>query len=75
MEVKALLNTACCVLSRFSQTCDPMDCSPSGSSVHGILQARILEWAAMPSSRASSQPRDQTHGLCVSHTDSQVLYH
>ena len=37
---------------------DPMDCSPPGSSVHGILQARILEWVAMPSSRGSSQPRD-----------------
>ena len=35
---------------------DPMDCSPPGSSVHGILQARILEWVAMPSSRGSSQP-------------------
>jgi len=34
--------------------CDPMDCSPPGSSVHGILQARILEWVAMPSSRRSS---------------------
>ena len=34
--------------------CDPMDCSPPGSSVHGLLQARILEWAAMSSSRASS---------------------
>ena len=33
-----------------------MDCSPSGSSVHGILQARILEWVAMPSSRGSSNP-------------------
>ena len=38
--------------------CDPMDCSPLGSSVHGILQARILEWVAIPSSRGSSQPRD-----------------
>ena len=37
--------------------CDPMDCSPPGSSVHGILQARILEWFAMLS-RGSSQPRD-----------------
>ena len=37
-----------------------MDCSPPGSSLHGILQARILEWVAMPSSRGSSQPRDQT---------------
>ena len=39
---------------------DPMDCSPPGSSDHGILQVRILEWVAMPSSRGSSQPRDQT---------------
>ena len=39
--------------------CDPMDCSPPCSSVHGILQARILEWVVMPSSR-SSQSRDQT---------------
>ena len=36
-----------------------MDCSPPGSSVHGILQARILEWIALPSSRDSSRPRDQ----------------
>ena len=43
--------------------CDSMDCSPPGSSVHGILQARILEWVAISSSRGSSQPRDQT---CVS---------
>ena len=39
--------------------CDSMDCSPSGFSVRGILQARTVEWVAMPSSRASSQPRDQ----------------
>jgi len=38
--------------------CDTMDCSPPGSSVHGILQARILQWVAMPTSRGSSQPRD-----------------
>ena len=38
--------------------CDPRDCGPQGSSVHGILQARILEWVAMPSSRGSSRPRD-----------------
>ena len=38
--------------------CDPMDCSPPGFSVHGILQARILEGVAMPSTRGSSQPRD-----------------
>ena len=40
--------------------CDPMDCSPPGSSVHGILQAEILDWVAIPFSRRSSQPRDQT---------------
>ena len=42
-----------------------MDCSPSGSSVHGILQARRLEWVAMPSSRGSSYPRDWTHVSCI----------
>ena len=40
--------------------CDPMDCSPPGSSVHEILQARILEWVAISFSRGSSQPRDWT---------------
>ena len=39
--------------------CDPMDCSPPGSSVHGILQGRIPEWVTIPFSRGSSQPRDQ----------------
>ena len=39
--------------------CDPMDCSPPGFSVHGILQARTLEWVAIPFSRGSSQPRDR----------------
>ena len=38
--------------------CDPMDYNPPGSSDYGILQARILEWVAMPSSRGFSQPRD-----------------
>ena len=40
--------------------CDPMDCSPPGSSLHGILQARILEWVAISSSRGSSRLRDRT---------------
>ena len=39
---------------------DPLDCSPPGSSIHGILQARILEWVAIPVSWGSSQPRDRT---------------
>ena len=42
--------------------CDPMDCSPPGSSVHEIPQAGILEWAAMPFSRGSSRPRDGAPG-------------
>ena len=65
-----------CLLSRFScvQLCDPTDCSPPGSSVHGILQARILEWVAMPCSRGSSQPRDWTCVSYVSLTSRQILY-
>ena len=64
----------CCVLSQFRMLCyamlslqswpmlcDPMDHSLPGSSVHGILQARILEWVAMPFLRGSSRPTDQTH--------------
>ena len=50
-----------CMLSPFSLTlCDPMDCSPPGSSVHGILQIRVLEWVATPSSGGSSQSREPT---------------
>ena len=48
-----------------STLCHPMDCSPPGSSVHGIFQARGLEWVAISFSRGSSQPRDRT---CVSRT-------
>ena len=51
--------------------CDPMDCSPPGSSVHWILQARILEWVAMPSSRGSFQPRDLVH---ISWVGRWILY-
>ena len=54
--------------------CYPTDCSPPGSSVHGIPQARILEWVAMPSSRESLQPRDQTCISYVSRVGRQVLY-
>ena len=45
--------------------CDPMDCSPPGSSVHGILQLRILEWVTTPFSRASSQPWNRTWVSCI----------
>ena len=56
-----------CVCAKLLQSCltfcDPMNCSPPGSSVRGILQARILGWVAMPFSRASSRPRAQTTSL------------
>ena len=45
--------------------CDPMDCSLLGSSVHGILQARILEWVAIPFPTGSSWPRDQIWVSCI----------
>ena len=45
--------------------CDPVDGSLPGSAVHGIFQARILEWAAISFSRGSSQPRDRTRGSCI----------
>ena len=52
LKVKALVTQMC------PNLCDPMDCSPPGFTVHGILRARILEWVAMPLSRGSSQPKD-----------------
>ena len=45
--------------------CDPMDCNPPGSTVHGIFQARILEWVSISSSRGSSPPRDRTCISCI----------
>ena len=61
-----------CMRAQLRMTlCDPMDYSPSGSCVHGILQARILEWVAMPSSRGSSRPRNRTPGLLHCR---QILY-
>ena len=54
---------------------DPMDCNLPGSSVHGILQARILEWATISVSRGSLPARDQTHVSCISCIGRWVLYH
>ena len=59
-------------LSRDWLFCDSMNCSPPGCSVHGIFQARILEWVAISFSRGSSWPRDGTHIFC---TDRWILYH
>ena len=64
-----------CVLSHVQFFCNPMDCSPSGSSLHGISQARILEWVAISSPRGTSQPRDWTHVSCISCTASEFFYH
>ena len=53
-------------------SCDPMDCSPPGSFVHGISQARMLERVAISFSRVSSRPRD---GTCISCLSRRILYH
>ena len=55
--------------------CDPMDCSLPGSSVHGISQARILEWVAFSYSRRSSRPRDQSSSLSHWQADSLPMSH
>ena len=55
----------CDVAQSCPTLCDPMDCSPPGSSTHGIFQARVLEWVAIAFSRGSSQPRDQTQLSCI----------
>ena len=55
----------CLVTQSCLTLCDPMDYSPPGSSLHGLLQARILEKVAMPSTRGSFQPRDCTQIPCV----------
>ena len=62
-----------CVFSRV-RLCNPMDYSPPGSSVHGIFQARILEWVAISSCRGSFQPRNQTH-VSTSCTGRRVPWH
>ena len=76
MMLCRFLSVCMCVqLPSCVQPCDPMDRSQPGSFIHGILQATILEWVAISSSRGSSQPRDQTHISYVSCTGRQILYH
>ena len=78
MAIKHLLNVK--VTQSCPTLCNSMDCSPPGSSVHGILQARRLEWVVIPFSRASSQPRDQTllhwqaGSLALSHLGSPIYW-
>ena len=55
--------------------CNPMDCSPPGPTVHGLLRARTVEWVAMPSSKGSSPPRNRTHTSDISCIGRQALYH
>ena len=54
--------------------CNPMDCSPPGSSIHGLLQTGTLEWVAISSSRGSSQRKDRTQVLSASGIGQQTLY-
>ena len=63
---------ACSVAQLCPTLCDPMDCSPPGSSVHGILHAKILEWVAVSFSRGSSWPRDW---IQMSFIGRWILYH
>ena len=65
MHVKQKWTNAVKVLVAQLCPCEPVDCSPPGSSVHGILQARILEQVVMPFSRRSSQPRDRPRSLSL----------
>ena len=62
---KAMTNLVSELAQSCPTLCDSGHCSPQGSSVHGILQARILEWVAISFSRGSSQPRDWTQVSCI----------
>ena len=66
MTLLCLVTQSCLTL------CSPMGCSPPGSSVHGIFQARILEWVVISFFKGSSQPRGQTQVSCI---DRWILYH
>ena len=55
--------------------CDPVDCSPPGSSVHGVFQEWILEWVAISFSRGYCRPRDRTLISCISYFGRRILYH
>ena len=74
LSTQAASVSCMCVYVLITQSCpthcDPIDCSPPGSSVHGILQARILEWVASPFSRGSFRPRYQNQ---VSHIADRVF--
>ena len=64
----------CSVAHSWLILCNPMDCSPPVSLVHGILQRRILDWIAISFSGGSSRPRDWTHVSCISWIGRWILY-
>ena len=80
MPCKMVDNGCCCLVTQSCPTlCDPIDCSPPGSSPYGISKARILEWVSIPFSRGSSQPRIkpcllhwQAYSFLLSHQGSPV---
>ena len=74
---KFLILLCCCCFATKSylSLCNPMDCSPPGSSVHGTFQVRTLEQTAISYSRGSSQPRDWLHVSGISCTGRWVIYH
>ena len=72
---KYIMSAVLCYDQPCLPLCDPMDCSPPGSSVYGVSQVRILEWVAISSSRVSSRPRDQTHVSYVSCIEKHIPYY
>ena len=78
MELGTHYGVRVCVHAKSLQSCltlcNPISCILPGSSIYGILQARILEWVAFPFSRGFSQPRDRTHVSYVSCMGRWVLY-
>ena len=75
IRTPVLLDCVCSSIQLCLTLCNPMDCSPPGSSVRGILQARTLEWVAVPSSRGYYWPKDRTHVSCTSCLGRWILYH
>ena len=75
-ESFSVLSSHVCMHAQSCLTlCNPMICSPPGSSVYGIFPVRIPEWVAISYSRGSSRPKDGTHISCVSCLGRQILYH
>ena len=74
-KISQLVFPLCLYAESCPTLCGPMDCGLSGSSVHGIFKARLLEWVAISYSRGSSWPKDQTLVSCISYISRQILYY